>query len=205
MREPRSNPSAAGGGARVLVAACLAGVLCACAGDAPAPAALAPDSPLAEAPAWVVGDCSSFWTDDDDVHLCGVGSVAGTRNISLARTAAIGRARARIARELETRVRSMLADYAQSPEGAEALGAEATDARYLDDVSKQITRLALGGSALAETWVGPDGTLYTLVGLDLDHFRDSLDQMTSLSEDIREAVKDRSEDAFRAPETTPRS
>jgi hypothetical protein len=99
----------------------------------------------------------------------------------------------------------MLADYAQSPEGAEALGAEATDARYLDDVSKQITRLALGGSALAETWVGPDGTLYTLVGLDLDHFRDSLDQMTSLSEDIREAVKDRSEDAFRAPETTPRS
>lgn len=202
MREHVTNPASTVGAPRALAAACLVALLGACAGDSPTPTALAPDSPLAEAPAWVVGDCSSFWKDDDPIHLCGVGSVAGTRNISLARTAAIGRARTRIARDLETRVRNMLTAYAGTPAGAEALGAEAKNDQYLDDVSKQITRLALSGSALEETWVGPDGTLYTLVGLDVHHFRDALDQMTSLSEDVREAVKERSDAAFRAPETT---
>lgn len=177
-----------------LVLAALLGA--ACGGNGTAPPPISAMGPLAGAPDWVMEDCSAHWPDDDSGRICGVGSVVGTRNISLARTTAIGRARSEIGRTLQTKVRSMLEDYSNSDD-AQDFGAGDDRARYIQDVSKQITQLTLSGSSLEDTWVGPDGTLYTLVALDVDGFRNALDQLTSLSPPIREAVKARADSAFR--------
>jgi len=170
----------------------------ACGSDGPE-AAAPTDGPLAGAPDWVLGDCSAHWADDG-ARLCGVGSVAGTRNISLARTAAIGRARTGIAATLQERVRGMLEGFASTKTGREALGDDAGDSGYMDDVARQITQLTLSSASLEDTWVGPDGTLYTLVALDAETFGDAVDQMSSLAKPIREAVKVRADDAFRERE-----
>jgi len=180
--------------AGVLVTAALA---FACGSDGPNGAEIPDSSPLAGAPEWVLQGCSAYWGDDEGARICGVGSVAGTRNISLARTAAIGRARTEIARSLQVKVKSMLKDYSATTTGGEEFGSGANDEQYIEDVSKQITQITLSGTTLQDTWVGPDGTLYTLVALDVENFQDSLDQMTSLSESIRKAVKERADASFR--------
>lgn len=199
MRRLRqSTPSSSRSGRAPLVGAVLIAVFAlACSSDGPDAAPILDSSPLAGAPDWVLHGCSAYWDGDDGARICGVGSVAGTRNVSLARTAAIGRARTEIARSLQTKVESMLKDYSTTTTGGEEFGTGANDEQYIEDVSKQITQLTLSGTTLQDTWVGPDGTLYTLVALDVENFDTSLDQINSLSEKIREAVKERADASFR--------
>jgi hypothetical protein len=154
------------------------------------------NSPLAGAPDWVLKGCSAYWGDDGGARICGVGSMGGTRNISLARTAAIGRARTEIARSLQVKVKAMLKDYQATTTGGEEFGTAAADEQHIEDVSKQITEMTLNGTTLQDTWVGPDGTLYTLVALDVESFEDSISQMSNLSETIRKAVQERAKASF---------
>ncbi len=149
------------------------------------------------APEWVSRGCAAYWGDDDGARICGVGAVAGTRNAALARTAAMGRARAEIARSLQTKVRAMLKDYSSTTTGGDEFGIAAADEQTIDDVSKQITSMTLSGTTLQDTWISQNGTLYTLVALDVERFNDSISRMTNLSESIRTAVRERADAAFR--------
>lgn len=148
-------------------------------------------------PEWVTKGCAAYWGDDDGARICGVGAMSGTRNPALARTAAMGRARTEIARSLETGVRAMLKDYHATTTGGDEFGLAAADEQAIDDVSKQITSMTLSGTTLQDTWISNNGTLYTLVALDVDRFNDSIGRMTNLSESIRTAVRERSNAAFR--------
>jgi len=173
---------------------CAGAFALACAGG---PDPLMPDSSvLAGAPDWVMQSCSAYWGDDEGGRICGVGSAGGTRNISLARNAAIGRARTEIARSLQVKVKSMLKDYQATTTGGEEFLVAAADEQYVEDVSKQITDMTLSGTALQDTWVAHDGTMFTLVALDVDTFKDSLSNMSNLSETIRRAVKERADASF---------
>jgi hypothetical protein len=154
------------------------------------------DGPLAGAPSWVLQGCSAYWGDDDGTRVCGVGSVSGTRNISLARTAAIGRARTEIARSLETRVKAMLKDYQATTTGGDEFGRGAADEQYIEDVSKQISQTTLVGTTLQDTWVANEGSLYVLVAMDVEAFSDAINEMTNLSETIRQAVQTRAKASF---------
>ena len=149
------------------------------------------------APEWVTRGCNAFWGDDDVARVCGVGAMSGTRNVALARSAAMGRARSEIARSLQTRVRAMLKDYHSTTTGGDEFGIAAADEQAIDDVSKQITSMTLSGTTLQDTWISQNGTLYTLVALDVERFNESMDQMTTLSETIRQAVRQRASQAFR--------
>ncbi len=162
----------------------------------PPPGAAMADE-LDGAPEWVSRGCAAYWGDDDGARICGVGAVAGTRNAALARTAAMGRARAEIARSLQTKVRAMLKDYSSTTTGGDEFGIAAADEQTIDDVSKQITSMTLSGTALQDTWISNNGTLYTLVALDVERFNDSISGMTNLSESIRTAVRERADAAFR--------
>jgi hypothetical protein len=198
MRESnRKSTSGAPGRGSVLVSA-LASVLVFGLACASGPEPAMPDSSvLAGAPDWVLQSCSAYWGDDDGARVCGVGSAGGTKNISLARNAAIGRARTEIARSLQVKVKSMLKDYQATTTGGDEFLVAAADEQYVEDVSKQITDMTLSGTAMQDTWVAHDGTMFTLVALDVDTFKDSLNNMTDLSETIRRAVKDRADASFR--------
>lgn len=152
-------------------------------------------SDLRGAPSWVLRGCGEALKQERTL-VCGVGSAGGSRNISLARTTAVGRARTEIARSLQTKLKAMLKDYQATTTGGAELAAAAADEQYVVDVSKQITQLSLAGTEQRETWLSPTGTLFVLVVLDIERFEQSLAQMNDLSEEIRRAVRERARSAF---------
>ncbi len=142
------------------------------------------------APDWVLGNSNT------KNEICGVGSAGGTRNASVARTAAMGRGRTEIARTLEVRVQSMLKDYQATTTGGEYFGQAANDEQHIEDVSRQITDTSLSGSELKKTWISKPGTLYVLMCVDLNKFKDAVNRMSQLNEQVRAAVVERANKAF---------
>lgn len=197
MTLSRPRPSAQ---RRALAVALLAAFAAACA-STPDPIALTPSSALAgefeDAPDWVTRSCSAWWGDDDGARVCGVGSMGGTRNVSLARATAAARGRTEIARTLQVKVRAMLKDYEATTTGGEDYAVAAADEQHVVDVSRQITDFTLAGTESNDSWISPNGTLYMLMVLDLEKFQSSVSQMSNLSSEIRRAVEQRAEDAFR--------
>ncbi len=151
---------------------------------------------LKGAPDWVIKGCAAYWGEKEEKRICGVGSVGGTRNISLARSGAIARARTEIARTLQVKIKSMLKDYSATTTGGEDYGAAAADEQHIEEVSKQITDMTLSGTEMVDSWMSDMGTLFVLVTLDLEGFKSAVDQMENLTEEIRQAVIERADNAF---------
>ena len=146
------------------------------------------------APDWVTKDCASYIKDNK--KICGVGSIGGTRNPSIARTTAVARARTEIARNLQTRVLAMLKDYQATTSGGEYFGKYASDEQHVVDVSKQITNMTISGTVQKEIWVSKNGIYYVLVTLDIEKFKNIVQNMHSLPESVRKAVVQRADKAF---------
>ena len=146
------------------------------------------------APDWVTKDCASYIKDNK--KICGVGSIGGTRNPSIARTTAVARARTEIARNLQTRVLAMLKDYQATTSGGQYFGKYASDEQHVVDVSKQITNMTISGTVQKEIWVGKNGIYYVLVTLDIEKFKNIVQNMHSLPESVRKAVVQRADKAF---------
>ena len=153
-------------------------------------------SEFAGAPDWVIEGCSAYPGEDAPTKICGIGSFAGSNNISLARTAAMARGRTEIARSLDVQVKSMLKDYQATTTGGEEFGTSAADEQHIVDVSKRITDLSLSGTEIRDTWISDGGTYYTLLVLELERFRNSVNKMSNLSEHLREAITDRADESF---------
>lgn len=149
------------------------------------------------APKWVTQGCNAYWGEKKgEKKICGVGSATGTRNISLARTTAQGRARTEIARSLQTEVRAVLKDYQATTTGGQEFGKSASDEQHVEDVSKQITDTTLSGTEQIDTWISPNGTMWVLVALDVEAFKGAIAKMGQLSEGVRQAVIQRADKAF---------
>jgi len=149
------------------------------------------------APCWVTkgGNCTGK-DGDKAKFVWGVGNVSGTRNVGLAREAALGRARTDIARSLQTRVESMLKDYQATTTGGEEFGTAAADDQHIVDTTKQITDLTLSGTEMVDSWISQSGSFWVLARLDVDGFKDAVGRMNQLSETVRQAVVERADKAF---------
>ncbi len=143
-------------------------------------------------PKWALGKCQETLKNKD--ALCASGSVQGMSSVSLARSAAEGRARTELARVLQVRVKSMLKDYQSAAQGGpdNATSSE----QYIEDTSKQITDLTLSGSQVEETFVSETGTFWALVVLDVNAFKDSLHKANELNDAVRAAIVERADKSF---------
>lgn len=149
------------------------------------------------APEWISKGCAPYLRDKKNNNsICGVGSISGTSNPSLARTAAIGRARTDMARTLQTKVMAMLKDYQATTTGGKDFGSSASDEQHVVDVSKQVTDMTLSGAEPVDSWISKTGTYYVLAVLDVDKFKDAVNNMKNLSESVRKAVVERADKAF---------
>lgn len=101
------------------------------------------------APVWVTANCQDAFVGDE-VVLCGVGSMTGTRNPSLACNAAMARARTDLARTLQVKVKAMVKDY----QSVTTDGVGADDEQHVVDVSKQVTSANLRGTRGADVDLG---------------------------------------------------
>ncbi len=149
---------------------------------------------LKGAPKWALQGCRAFESGGKK-PICGVGSVGGTRNFGLARDAAVGRARNDLARNLEVEVKAMLKDYQATTTGGQNFGTAANDEQHIEQVSKQITNQVLRGTEVHEVFAGEDGTVFALVVLKPEAFRDAVNGMKQLPEAERRAVVERSQAA----------
>jgi len=171
----------------------------ACSKKVPTPKAIEEvyNNEFKNAPEWVTKNCSCYNKDKKAAPaICGVGSVGGSRNVSLMRTTATARARTELARSLQVKVKAMLKDYQGSTTGGQNFGTAAADDQFVVDVSKQITSTTLSGTELADTWISPNETFYVLVVMNVDKFKGAVSKMSNLSEEVRKAVEDRADKAF---------
>ena len=152
------------------------------------------EAELSGLPPWALGKCEEGLKNKD--ALCASGSVQGMSSVSLARAGAEGRARTELARVLQVRVKSMLKDYQSAAQGGP--DAATSSEQYVEDTSKQVTDVTLSGSRLEQTFVSETGTFWALVVLDVAAFKDSLQQANQLSSDVRAAIIERADRAFRS-------
>ena len=146
------------------------------------------------APDWVTKDCASYIKDNK--KICGVGSIGGTRNPSIARTTAVARARTEIARNLQTRVLAMLKDYQATTSGGEYFGKYASDEQQCSRCFQTNYQHDYIRHCTEEIWVSKNGIYYVLVTLDTEKFKNIVQNMHSLPESVRKAVVQRADKAF---------
>ena len=155
------------------------------------------DSAYKGAPDWVKQGCYAYWGEKKGAKkVCGIGSIGGSRNVSLMRTTALSRARTDIARQLGTKVKSMVKDYQATVTGGEDFGIAVSDEQYVVEATKQITNQTLVGVEQVDSWIGDDGTLWVLAAMNLEKFDGLVNQLKGLSASLRKHIEERAEKAF---------
>lgn len=120
------------------------------------------EAALNDAPEWFLN------VPTEDGFIYGTG-MAKKQNPSLAREAAIARARANVAGQVQVRVQGMLRDFMQES----GVGENAQALEFTENVTKQVTDLDMQSSYIREVHLGRDGTIYALIEYPLDAVRES--------------------------------
>jgi hypothetical protein len=144
------------------------------------------DDPLEGAPVWVTQDCRNHFKDEP--VICGVGSVSGVESASLARNTAMARGRTEISRYLSVEVRSIITDY-QAQTGGKT-------EQEIQDQSTQISEMTLSGSRMASYFIGKDGTYYSLMVLELEAFKESVEASSTIEQELKQALLSNANKAF---------
>lgn len=146
------------------------------------------------APDWVNQGSGAF-DDSGSRVFYGVGAVTGIASPNLAMQTADQRARADIARQLETFVAGLYRDYQQAGTAdGRALGAEQ---QHVEESFQAITRISVRGARVVDHWRDTDtDTLYALARIDLAGLKASLDQTPEVDSGLRDYVRRNAEKSF---------
>lgn len=153
------------------------------------PGSLAPNGP-----AWVNKGNGAF-TNIKDKAFYGVGSVSGVQNKSLSIQAADNRARAEIAKIFQTYSASLMRDYARSTTAGDMK--KSSEEQDISNAVKTFSAATLSGVVIVDHWQdSQDGTLYSLVKLDIEKFKESIDKAKELNAATRDYVRANADRAF---------
>jgi hypothetical protein len=154
-----------------------------CAGKEPAP-------PPA-GPAWVNKGSGAFDVDKGKVFY-GVGVASGIRNRSLLISTADNRARAEVAKILETYVAVLSKDYMASTTAGDM--SASSEEQHVEQALKTFSKTTLHGARIIDHWKDPaDGSLFALCELDLLAFKSALDDYKELDAKVRDYVRQNAE------------
>lgn len=147
-----------------------------------------------EEPEWVRKGNGAF-LDKDQKAFYGVGAVMGVKNKPLAKTTADNRARAEIAKVFETYSASLMRDYAASTTAGDFK--KTSEEQNVEQTIKTFSANTLSGVVIIDHWTDPsDGTLYSLARLDVDRFKENIQQAKELNAAVRDYVRANAEKAF---------
>ena len=150
---------------------------------------------MEDAPEWVRRGCAAY-SGETGARVCGVGTMSGTRNLSLCRSQARSRGRTEIARSLNLKVVSMVKDFQETTTGGEYFDQHADDQQHVQDVTKQITNISLPGTLEADSWVSPGGDCHSLMILDVAAFGQAIKDSQQLDARVRDFVVRNADKAF---------
>lgn len=149
-----------------------------------------------EEPEWVRKGNGAF-LDKDQKAFYGIGAISGVMNKPLAKTAADNRARSEVGKIFETYSASLMRDYAASTTAGDFK--KTSEEQSIEQTVKTFSATTLSGVIIIDHWTDPsDGTLYSLARLDLDKFKDNIQQAKELNATVRDYVRKNAEKAFEA-------
>lgn len=142
-------------------------------------------------PAWVNQGSGAF----KDGSFYGVGIASGIKNRALAIDTADNRARAKIAEVFNTYLAKLSKDYMASTTAGDM--GSSSEEQNVTTTLKSVTKMELSGAMPIDHWRDPsDGSVYSLVKLDLAAVKTTLESARQLNAQVRDYVKANAEKAF---------
>lgn len=147
----------------------------------------------ANGPDWVNRGSGAFGGEKGRIFY-GVGIASGIRNAAMRRSTSDSRARAEIAKTLDTYVSVLNKDYMASTTAGDM--SASSEEQHVQQALKTYSQMELSGVAIVDHWVDNDGTEYALAQLDMQQFKDGMDKMKELNAKVRDAVRANADKAF---------
>ncbi|HUU39377.1 MAG TPA: LPP20 family lipoprotein [Desulfatiglandales bacterium] len=142
-------------------------------------------------PPWVYKGSGAFDVDKGKLFY-GVGVASGIKNKALLISTADNRARAEIAKILETYVAVLAKDYMASTTAGD-MSASAEE-QHVEQALKTFTKTTLHGARIIDHWQDPaDGSYYALCEMDLFAFKNALEEHKELDAKVRDYVRQNAE------------
>ena len=122
----------------------------------------------------------------------GVGIASGIKNKALLFSTSDNRARAEVAKILETYVAVLAKDYMASTTAGDM--SASSEEQHVEQALKTFTKTTLHGARIIDHWIDPsDGSLFALCELDLFAFKSALDEYKELDAKVRDYVRENAE------------
>lgn len=147
--------------------------------------------PASMGPAWVMKGGGAFDVEKGKVFY-GVGIASGIRNKALLRQTADNRARAEIAKTMETYVATLAKDYMASTTAGDM--SKSSEEQHVETALKTFSKTTLHGATIVDRWMdSSDGSMYSLCELDLFSFKEALDNYKELDKQVQDYVRENAE------------
>ena len=152
-------------------------------------------APIANnAPEWVNKGSGAFKDTAGKQVFYGVGIMQGVRNRALAVSGADDRGRAEIAKIMNSYVTVLTKDYMASVTAGDMT--KSSEEQLVSQTMKNFAKFTLHGATPIDHWKDPsDGTMFSLVKLDMSSVKKSLDESKELDSKVRDYVKANAEKA----------
>ena len=147
----------------------------------------------ANGPDWVNKGSGAFGGEKGKIFY-GVGIASGIRNSAMRRSTGDSRARAEIAKTLDTYVSVLNKDYMASTTAGDM--SASSEEQHVTQALKTYSQMELSGVGIVDHWVDNDGTEYSLAQLDMDTFKNGMEKMKELNAKVRDAVRANADKAF---------
>src|SRR5437879_979550 len=147
-------------------------------------------------PKWVTKG-GGYMSERDSKAFYGVGAVTGIRNEPLAKETADNRARADLAKYIDTYTRYLRRDYAASTTAGDFT--KSSEEQNVERAVKTFVSAHLSGVQVVDRWEKDEKSgkvTYALAKMDLASFKESVSQMKDLNEAARDFVRKNAERAF---------
>ncbi len=142
-------------------------------------------------PEWIMKGSGAFDAQQGKVFY-GVGMASGIKNKAMLRSTADNRARAEIAKTMETYVAVLAKDYMASTTAGDM--SASSEEQHVEQALKTFSKTTLHGAIIVDRWKDPqDGTFYSLCELDLFAFKDAMDDYKELDSKVRDYVRKNAE------------
>jgi hypothetical protein len=147
-------------------------------------------------PKWVTKG-GGYMSEKDSKAFYGVGAVTGIRNEPLAKETADNRARADLAKYIDTYTAYLMRDYAASTTAGDFT--KSSEEQNVERAVKTFVSAHLSGVQVVDRWEKDEKSgkvTYALAKMDLASFKESVSQMKDLNEAARDFVRKNAERAF---------
>lgn len=150
-----------------------------------------PEGDFAQGPEWIYKGSGAFDVEKGKVFY-GVGVASGIKNKALLISTADNRARAEIAKTLETYVAVLAKDYMASTTAGDF--SASSEEQHVEQALKTFSKTTLHGATIVDHWQDPeDKTMYALCELDMFTFKEALDNYKELDAQVRDYVRKNAE------------